>query len=130
MNKDRSLICLFGTYAAILLLATVICMTVIFSRLKKPPLVITETVTHTDHVYVYLETDEASVSETTSNAPLSFTAREFEGVIGIFDSNEKLIQIIEVYTNTLPEADRRLLREGIKINSKRELYSLIEDYTG
>ncbi len=131
MKKDNSVICLFGTYSALLLLTTLFCTAIIFIRLTKPAERIVETVVETDYVYVYLD-DTTDVTETTTSTAedfLTLIAREYEGKIGIFDSTDKLIQILDVNVSTLPEADRKLLRAGIKISSKAELNSLIEDYT-
>ena len=34
-----------------------------------------------------------------------------------------------IYTKTLPQADINLLREGIRVTSRKELNALIEDYS-
>ena len=44
-------------------------------------------------------------------------------------SENTLLRIIEVYTKTLPEADRRLLGEGFEIVGDDQLNSIIEDYS-
>ena len=44
--------------------------------------------------------------------------------------NGKLYGIIDVAVVTLPINERQRLENGIKISSEKELYSLIEDYTG
>jgi hypothetical protein len=59
-----------------------------------------------------------------------FVLREYEGVIGVFDSSGVLVDIINVQVISLPEADRRMLESGIYAFSRGELLSLIEDYTG
>ena len=55
--------------------------------------------------------------------------KSYEGKIGVFTDGEKLVKVIDVYTKTLPETDRMLLKEGIRIVTKESLYSLIEDYS-
>jgi diguanylate cyclase (GGDEF)-like protein len=57
-------------------------------------------------------------------------AKEYENKIGIFDTSGRLLRSIDIYTKTLPKADRALLREGIELRSEAELISLIEDYSG
>ena len=59
-----------------------------------------------------------------------FVLREYEGVIGVFDSSGVLVDIINVQVISLPEADRQMLESGISAFSRGELLSLIEDYTG
>jgi hypothetical protein len=56
--------------------------------------------------------------------------KEYKGQIGIFTLDGSFIQIINVHIKTLPAADRALLREGFTVNTKKELLSVIEDYTG
>ncbi|MGI6167138.1 MAG: hypothetical protein ACOYIA_03260 [Eubacteriales bacterium] len=58
-----------------------------------------------------------------------FVLREYEGVIGVFDSSGVLVDIINVKVMSLPEADRKMLESGIYAFSRGELLSLIEDYT-
>lgn len=59
-----------------------------------------------------------------------FLLKEYNGVIGVFDDAGMLTDIINVDINSLPEADRVMLRTGIWAMSRRELAALIEDYTG
>ena len=53
----------------------------------------------------------------------------YNGRIGVFTSDGTLLQVIDVYTKTLPKADQDLLEKGFNIKSK-DLNRLIEDYTG
>ena len=70
---------------------------------------------------------QGSVSETVS----LYTLREHDGRIGIFESGNKTpLKILDVYTFTLPEADREALKRGIRVYSDEALLSLIEDFTG
>ena len=59
---------------------------------------------------------------------LSFNGEFFEDN-AVRNENGELVKLLEIYTKTLPEADRRLLREGIRITSIDALDALIEDYT-
>ena len=80
--------------------------------------------------YVYVEV--TSYTPTTINTPdedTLFIAKEYFGKIGIFDELGVLIDTIEIYTKTLPQADQIMLREGIRLSSEEALDALIEDYS-
>ena len=130
MKKDSRLLTLIGTYSAVLLLAAIIGVTVLAAKLQKPPRVITETVIETDYVYVYMgtETPPQKTDATTEESHV-WIVREYEGQIGVFTEDGKLVKTLNVYTKTLPETDRRLLKEGIRVTSERQLYSILEDYS-
>ncbi len=130
MKKSRTLLTLLGTYSAVLLLAALIGITVLVSKLSKPAKIITQTVIETDYVYVCVGTDTAPPeTDATTAGSRVWIVREYEERIGIFTEDGQLIRTIDVYTKTLPETDRRLLKEGIKITSEKQLNSLIEDYS-
>lgn len=60
-----------------------------------------------------------------------FLVKEYLGVIGIFSvPDNTLVYSVEINVKTLPEADRRLLREGFEVIGINGVYSVIEDYTG
>ena len=99
--------------------ATFLIMTANQSKIKHEP-------SDTEVLYVYV-TDEIKESETESFA--EWKVAEYNGRIGIFSSDGTLLQMLETYVKTLPEADRTALREGILISSEEELYSVIEAYT-
>ncbi len=85
------------------------------------------TAPQTQYIYVYAEPSE---SETSSpDEQTCWIVREHERRIGIFSSDGVLLQLLEIYTNTLPQADQRLLREGITVETRSDLYALIEDYS-
>jgi hypothetical protein len=50
-------------------------------------------------------------------------------MIGIFRPDGTLVETVETYIKTLPEADKRLLKEGFEIHGRRALNSIIEDYS-
>ena len=79
----------------------------------------------TELVYVYVES-ETIESDTDIK---KWLVKEYEGKIGIFDNDGKLLQIIDTYIKTLPMEDRSLLREGIEICDEASLYSIIEAYS-
>ena len=76
------------------------------------------------------ESEDQTILYTDTEPDMSFTVKSYEGKIGVFTSEGKLIETIEVYVKTLPKADRDMLEEGIKVKNNKELDSSIEDYTG
>lgn len=55
---------------------------------------------------------------------------ECGGKIGIYDAKSSiLIDIINVYTTTLPKSDQLLLKNGIEIFSFTELSNIIDDFS-
>lgn len=87
----------------------------------------------TETKYIYVQAEQPSYTLPSTDADSSeesFTVREYMGRIGIFSSDNTLIRVLDVYVKTLPEADRRLLGEGIEIFGKKQLNAVIEDYTG
>ncbi len=84
-------------------------------------------------IYVYLPQED---TETESHEQPSateeeekFIVKEYQGRIGIFSSEGRLLDVIDTYVKTLPEADRSLLGEGILVKTKEALNSLVEDYS-
>ncbi|MBR5201979.1 MAG: BofC C-terminal domain-containing protein [Clostridia bacterium] len=55
---------------------------------------------------------------------------EYNGKIAVFKNQERIpIDIYDIYVTTLPQHDRVLLENGIRIETPDELQKLIEDYT-
>ena len=84
--------------------------------------------------YVYLTQEDADTqynegTDTSTSQDETYTVKEYFGRIGIFKSDGALMRVLEVYVKTLPEADKRLLGEGFEIVGKKQLNSIIEDYT-
>ncbi len=128
MKENRKLLTLFGTYSALLLLASVIGITVLISKNEKKAPSPPETVIQTELVYVFAQSP-SDTSEKTEADTRVWIVKEYEEMIGIFDENGGLVYSLDVYVKTLPEADRKLLREGIRITSEKQLRALIEDYS-
>lgn len=87
-----------------------------------------------------IKKDVSNISLQYSDAKISFitdiqkeskyTLLEYDGKIGVYDSESlELVEILNVYVITLPDADKAMLKDGISANSVKELVSLIEDYT-
>ena len=84
-------------------------------------------------VYVPIHTEITESTEEISTAEVKiefFTVKSYGEKIGIFNEKDVLVNVIEVYTKTLPKADRDLLEKGIVVFDDAELRSIIEDYTG
>lgn len=60
----------------------------------------------------------------------SWVIRSYEDRIGVFDLNGELEFVADVYIMTLPEADRKLLEQGIYVHGEHQLTAIMEDYTG
>ena len=131
-EKCKNIFPLFTLILSVSFLALMI-GTCVFFKLKldsiskeKP-----EIITVTEYVYINKEED-ASIS--TGNDDIegeNFLVKEHLGLIGIFSlENGEIRYVIERYTKTLPEADKRLLREGFVVIGMNGIYSVIEDYTG
>lgn len=52
-----------------------------------------------------------------------------DGYVVVYNSDKSVFQYTEIEAKTLPEEDRIALTRGIYINSKEELYSLLESYS-
>ena len=99
---------------------------------ESTPQKIIQTVVEKEYVYLTQEDTDTQYNEDTDTSPSqdeTYTVREYFGRIGIFKSDGALMRVLEVYVKTLPEADKRLLGEGFEIVGKKQLNSIIEDYT-
>ena len=100
---------------------------------KEPtPQKIIQTVVEKEYVYLTQEDADTQYNEgtdTSTSQDETYTVKEYFGRIGIFKSDGALMRVLEVYVKTLPEADKRLLGEGFEIVGKKQLNSIIEDYT-
>ncbi len=81
---------------------------------------------------------ETSIDKTPSDIPTFdendnldtetyYVLKEYNGKVGIYE-NESLIYTLDTYIFTLPESEKKLLSEGIKVSSQKELYELLEEY--
>ena len=81
--------------------------------------------------YVYVVKDEIKDTEPQeTDTDKIYTVREHMGRIGIFDESGALVRVLEVYVRTLPEADKRMLKEGFEVVGTKQLNAIIEDYDG
>ena len=135
-NEGRSLIIVFFYVIVMLMLCLFTVNTIKRNTNEVVPSPTEETSqkfgSSTVYIPVYIGTvpSESSTSDTSEpSEEMSFIVKSYKGKIGIFSNNGDLIQIIDVYTKTLPIADREMLEEGIEIKNIDELYDIIEDYT-
>ncbi|MBQ2676181.1 MAG: hypothetical protein IJF54_02110 [Clostridia bacterium] len=76
--------------------------------------------------------DSAAAKDSAQNpSPHLYLMKESDGKIAIYKYNTNVpFQVLDVYVDSLPEADRELLKQGINADSKEQLSRLIEDYDG
>lgn len=78
------------------------------------------------------EADTAIEVNTEINSQITtkpiYTVKEYNNKIGIF-KNDSLVYTMDTYIFTLPESDKRLLAEGIRVDTIEELEILIEEYS-
>ena len=91
----------------------------------------TQSVTQTEEIYVYLpqEENESELPLPETPETSGYLVKEYRGQIGIFSADGTLLESLDTYIKTLPEADRTLLGEGIWVETREALNSLIEDYS-
>ena len=120
----------FGIFYALLLFVIFSGTTVILlHELRNTPEKTPET--QIEEIYVYLpQEDRESSQETPSETETrGYLVKEYHGQIGIFSFDGRLLELLDTYVKTLPEADRTLLGEGIWVETREALNSLIEDYS-
>ena len=65
---------------------------------------------------------------TETEEPAAYTLRDYGGCVAVFREDEPSpLRITDIETETLNDADRRSLLEGIAVDSKNELLLLLED---
>ena len=82
------------------------------------------------YIPIYMESYYETQINTEDNlAQEEYLIKLYNEKIGVFTKDDILLQVIDVYTKTLPKKDQDLLEKGFNINSN-DLNKLIEDYTG
>lgn len=134
MTENRKIFAVLSIYILILL-----CIVAIGSHLivKKGTqirtITVTETVVATEKIFVWADLPQENIPESEAKTETIeeriWIIREYEGRIGIFSEGGVLLDVIDVYVKTLPETDKNLLRDGIRITSDQALRAIIEDYS-
>ena len=79
----------------------------------------------------YTNDARANSSSHPQTSSVAFILKEYDGKLGLFRGNAPTpYQTLDFDINYLGEYDRELLKEGISVDTQRELEMLIEDYTG
>ncbi len=130
-NDRKKILRLMSAYAFVMLLLVVVALTT--SKNVTPSSDATEPSTsiyvQTEYVYIKVEdTNADGISDTAADTE-KYIVREYMGKIGIFVEDGSLLDVIDTYVNTLPEADKRLLGEGIEIIGQQQLFEIIQDYS-
>ena len=132
MKRSR-ILTVTWVYAVLLLTILIVSVTVLSVSLLRSRNNTAETIV--DYTYVYVTPDSTATEEATSaTVPTpadeeGWIMKAYSDRIGIFKKDGTLLYVLDTYIKNLPEADRVLLGEGIPIETKSQLYSLIEDYT-
>ena len=137
MKNEKSSVIIFCVYTIMMLTVCIISIQAL-KNVKIENIPTTENVEtkvpcNTEIVYipVYYETSIESESEELFEEEKNmYNIRAYEGKIGIFSEEGKLLKILEVYIKTLPEADREMLEKGFYVIGEDDLHAIIEDYTG
>jgi len=59
---------------------------------------------------------------------LSYIVKDFNGSVAVFEpENPTPVRVTGVYTSHLPKSDQKMLSSGIKVKTRSELNSLLED---
>lgn len=80
---------------------------------------------------IKLSHNDSSLYNEKSVACMSYTIREYDGRIGIFQTGSTVPEeVLDVYLITLPNEDVARLQNGIKAEGQDEISALIEDFSG
>ncbi len=59
-----------------------------------------------------------------------YTVKEYDGKVAVYKNNDTVPStVFDAYTSLLPEQDRELLKQGIRVKTDEELQKVIEDFT-
>lgn len=115
-------------YSLSMLLMMAVALLGLWRKMPRETPTVNEKVKETER-YIYVNLEPTQEDEAQPEAEHVWIVKEHERRVGVFSENGVLLELLEIYTNTLPEADRRMLREGITVTTRSDLYALIEDYS-
>lgn len=126
--KHGQTIKLCTLYAAVLCMIFAVSVLLLFGALQKSRSQNVQV--QTEPVYVYVKEDRpVSDSDSETQAKERFLFQAYEGKIGIFAEDGRLVGMIDTDIKTLPKADQRMLGEGIYAENEAQYYALLEDYS-
>ena len=118
-----------GAIYGIVMVALMVCA-VLPPMLALRTVVLNGTVDTPHYIFIESPSDIQQDTETDEiDSAAQWLVRAYEGRIGLFDMEGRLVDVIDTYVKALPEADRRLLGEGFIIQSKLEWLAIVEDYS-
>ena len=82
-----------------------------------------------DGLSVLVSTNKVEANRNTIS-DYKYLIKEQNGKVALFSSDGTLLREVEIPLRALPQKDREMLANGIKIKDDAELYSLIQDYIG
>ena len=112
MKKSIYIKKLLFTTIAVLFLTSIGTAFTAASALRKPY----DTLTSTQH-----SSDQAPQNE-------SYLIKDLDGFIVILDKEGEIVKVTDIQTKTLPASDRELLKNGITVSDREELYEVLSDY--
>ncbi len=126
--KKKTILSLTSVYALCMLLILILSCVFLIRALRRgqTPSPLPK---DTEYIYIYV-TDNAESDSADETEVSGWIVKEYSEKIGIFTQDGTLVQVLDTYVKTLPETDRRLLGEGIYIETRAQLNAIIEDYTG
>ena len=63
-----------------------------------------------------------------SKTVVEYTVRDYGGKVAVFENDSSTPMVVyEIYTHLLPENDIEMLRRGIKIATREQLQTCLED---
>lgn len=57
-----------------------------------------------------------------------FCVRESQGLVAVYTESGELVRLTDICVDTLPDADREALRQGIRFHSWKEVLTLLQDW--
>ena len=124
-NKDNLLVERKIFMFSIFLLGILIISSIVICYFMLSDLIITST--EEIEINVDLPADDFNEDKAPAEEKNVYELKEYNGKIGVY-KNDALVYTINTYVFTLPESDKSLLKEGIKVYSEGELRELIEEY--
>lgn len=75
-------------------------------------------------------TEKPEVSTENNEKIYKYKVSVFNGKLAVFEGDSKIpYKVYDTYVSSLPEEDKKILTNGIYIDSSSELMKIIEEYT-